>query len=53
MTMDLVKELVERAERMPSQGDVWVDFLKALEECGYDSDKPFGQGSSGSLARLI
>lgn len=54
MATDLVlKELIERAEHMPSQGHVWVDFLKALEECGYDSDKPFGQGAPGSLARLI
>lgn len=54
MTQDpVLKELVERAEHMPSQGDVWDEFLKALEGCGYDSDKSFGQGDPGSLARMI
>jgi hypothetical protein len=54
MTTDpVLKGLVERAEHMPPQGDVWAEFLKALEDCGYDSDKPFGQGAPGSLVRMI
>jgi hypothetical protein len=52
-TDPVLKELLERAEHMPSQGDLWADFLKEIENCGYDSDKPFGQGAPGSLARLI
>jgi hypothetical protein len=52
-TDPVLKELVELAESMSSQGDTWPLFLKELENCGYDSDKPFGQGEPASLARLI
>lgn len=48
-----IKELVERAEHMPSQGDNWKLFIEALQECDFDSSKPFGQGAPGSLTRNI
>jgi hypothetical protein len=45
--------LVDKAKDMPSKEENWPLFIEALEECGYDSDKPMGQGDPGSLARII
>jgi hypothetical protein len=49
----IVKELVERAERMPSQGENWPAFVDALRECDYDSTGAIYQGEPGSLTRYI
>lgn len=52
-TDPIIKELVERAEHMPSQGDNWPIFIDALRECDYDSNGPIYQGPPASLTRLI
>lgn len=54
MTHDpVVKELVERAEHMPSQGENWPAFIDALRECDYDVTGQIYQGGPASLTRSI
>jgi len=49
----IIKELVERAEHMPSQGEYWPIFIDALRDCDYDSNGPIYQGPPASLTRFI
>jgi hypothetical protein len=52
-TDPIIKELVERAEHMPSQGENWPAFIDALRESDYDVTGPIYQGGPGSLTRSI
>jgi hypothetical protein len=49
----VIKELVEQAEHMPSQGENWPAFIDTLRENDYDSKGPTFQGGPGSLTRYI